>query len=762
MTLKILSITKLKLQKKMSHMWAHLLLRAIRARILISIWWRKNLKNIFYFSLLSFITLSFWFCEQFQQVLEPYFIKKERIDTLRSVLLASGGALIAVVVIVVPLIIFAMQVNIDRMPHRLFSKFSSDKKMIKYFGAALLGAIAVMCLPLIAQDASQVALVIVCAIWAGALVLFCASAAYQRALRLVNPNEQLGFVLRHIKKDLRMWSKRADIARPLLEQVAQTDMVGEASRLHLKYDIPRMMFFKMNQGWTSEATRGLSDAGDLARRYAEKADYQVADNALKVIVTINEQYISAKGKTFFSKNPLSGDTKRDPFILYTLENLRKAVLTGIGRGDKQQTKQILQAMAELVSVYTKIEDANPHAFMTDAHLAAEYLSEAVTDTLRLEDADVLMDGVKFMGQAAAHVCAKKDTYVTVTLLRKKIEEVSLLGAKYQKFQPVTKVGVEQLTQLTLMFLKIKNSNVGRTLQDINESMLNVTNNFLQVPDLYGNIHITCLESYYEKMVYELQHLKEICLQAKKYDVTYSEIIDNFKEWSANLALTIKGTFLLTVEKRSHFFFYLVHWIINVSEILLALAESPSCKNVAYKKQRQKQIWKQSKKLFDVLWEIPYDDKENVRFLENYRLTDILFNAIRTGQQYHCPEFVETARKLLLMWGLRAGRFSGSRAFEDTVYGLATLALTSDMADHETTRMKKELHSLLALGPDRQERASVACRIRERSETMYQTLSSSSEIELAMASVDPDKMEALLKELADILSPETAVGPVVSQ
>ena len=72
------------------------------------------------------IVTSAVFIPALQSYFEPYFSEPGRLDSIRALFLTLGGALIGATAIAFSLIMFAMQVNVERMPHGLFRKFSSD------------------------------------------------------------------------------------------------------------------------------------------------------------------------------------------------------------------------------------------------------------------------------------------------------------------------------------------------------------------------------------------------------------------------------------------------------------------------------------------------------------------------------------------------------------------------------------------------------------------------------------------------------------
>ena len=68
-----------------------------------------------------------------QASLESRFATEESIQRFQSLLLATGNALIGAAAIVTSLVLFAMHVNVERMPHGLFRRLSGDRKLLGAF-----------------------------------------------------------------------------------------------------------------------------------------------------------------------------------------------------------------------------------------------------------------------------------------------------------------------------------------------------------------------------------------------------------------------------------------------------------------------------------------------------------------------------------------------------------------------------------------------------------------------------------------------------
>jgi hypothetical protein len=379
-----------------------------------------------------------------------YYSTEHAIEGLRGLILNVGSALIGAAAIVTSLVLFAMQVNIERMPHGLFRRLSADRKLLGAFALAFLLAIGVATLSTFV-DQARLALVVLAASWAVVFILISFMYAYRRALVLINPLQQLGILIQDTRKELRTWARRAQRAMPLLERDESASATSSPS--DSTHDLARTAFFQINNRWTDGTKRAIRHAMSFARRYAEQGDYEVSGAALNAVVGINAAYIDSKGKTFYADSPfVENPFSSDGFINDTLEHLRQNVQSGIARRDEQQIEQTLQAMAALVRVYLGIDYSSPYASKSHAQLAAGYLASAVQAVVPHGMADVLLEGQRLMGQSAQYLLAHGDPNDIATL-SEKIALIACTGCAKEDYRPVTMEGMAQLANLTFDLLR---------------------------------------------------------------------------------------------------------------------------------------------------------------------------------------------------------------------------------------------------------------------------------------------------------------------
>ena len=194
---------------------------------------------------------SYYASPTLQSVLESHYVTEHEIERLRSLILNVGGALIGAAAIVTSLVLFAMQVNIERMPHGLFRRLSADSKLLGAFALAFLLAIGIATLSTIVSS-DWLAYVVLTALWSLVFILISFMYAYRRALFLINPLRQLEILLYTTRNELRVWARRAQRARPLLEQEESAEGATPTPS-GSTHDLACMEFFKISNNGTKRA-----------------------------------------------------------------------------------------------------------------------------------------------------------------------------------------------------------------------------------------------------------------------------------------------------------------------------------------------------------------------------------------------------------------------------------------------------------------------------------------------------------------------------
>ena len=648
------------------------------------------------------------------------------------------------------LIMFAMQVNVERMPHGLFRKFSSDAMLLGAFVSTFSLAVIIAGLSLV-PDKSWVAVATAVTAWCMLLIILLFVLAYRRALALISPTMQLRLVVADSKKNFKIWDRAVKRTTPIFRANANAEK--EDDEFRGKYDMDRVAYFQLHPNWIASAEQSISYCITFSRRYAEQGDHEVSRVALNGIVAINALYIKTKGKTFFSNsyifdNPLASDR----FLTNTLEHLRQNVQVAISRKDEQFIEQNLQSLLQLTQLYLFIEYGDEHAVRSHAHLISGYLTSAVESVIPHDMADVLIEGVSLLGNAARLIVAH-DKPEYMASISEKIAFIACTGAVNRSYQPVSQVAVKQLATLTFELLRSKSWEVRYAVKEVRDDVKLIAEMYLKIPDSpLARVHSTILAPYYsgtssDTLMAWLTELVNALLSADPDDEAAKRVVGHIEEWADGLYQTEKEILLFAIEKRSQLTFDLIHWIVHITKLLLAISCSDVCDDHHRDNLRKSARW-----LICVLSWIP-DDEETIKYIESYRLADNIFESAVDAHQRGCDTEAIEIRDLLLSWTHKAGKYqTGWASLQTACCGLACLNLIIELPDE---KLFTEIDAYISKedAPTFDIRSRAASDLREEADK-YRDGYGHGDIDIAMARVDQSRLSKLLHGIADHLCPET--------
>lgn len=693
-----------------------------------------------------------------QTYLEPYFSQPGRIDSFKALYLSLGGAMIGATAIAFSLIMFAMQVNVERMPHGLFRKFSSDAKLLGAFTSTFSLALIITVLSLI-PDKSWVSIATLVTVWCSFLIILLFVLAYRRALILISPTMQLGLVVADTKRDFKIWDRAIKRTTPLLRK--NSNGGAEDDELRSKYDMDRITYFQLHPSWTSSAEQAISYCIAFSRRYAEQGDHEVSRVALNGIVAINSLYIKTKGRTFFSNNYLfDNPLASDNFLTNTLEHLRQNIQVGISRKDEQFIEQNLHSLLQLTQLYLSIKYGDAHAARSHAHLVSGYLTSAVESVVPHDMADVLIEGVSLLGKAGQLIILN-DKPEHIASISEKIALIACTGTVNKNYQPVTQVAVKQLASLTFELLRSKSWEVRYAVKEVRADVKLIAEMYIKIPDSpLTRVHSTGLAPYYsgisnDTLMAWLTELINALSNADSGDEAAQRVVGHIDEWADGLYQTEKELLLLAIEKRSQLTFDLVHWIVHITKLLLAVSCSDVCDDRHRDNLRKSAHW-----LIYVLSWIP-DDEETIKYIETYRIADNIFESAVDAYQRGCDKEAIEIRDLLLSWTRKVGKYqTGWASLQTACCGLACLNLILKLQDE---KLFTDIVAYISKedAPTFDIRSRTASDLREKAD-QYRSGYGHGDIDMAMARVDQSRLSMLLHGIADHLCPEThhtgTIGP----
>jgi len=744
-----MNMLRLKTRLEMAH--AVNLLRLHQVKVRFSHWRLRHGLKLAILLLMTAVLFTVFSMPVLQQVAGGYFSSQERLAALRGLLGGTGAALIGAAAIAFSLVVFAMQINVERMPHGLFKQLSSDKRLLSSFLGSFLTAIVVAGTSLI-PDGSWGIPAIITAVWGIAAIVLLFLYAYRRALQLINPIEQLAILSSTTQRDLKTWSGLADKAAILLREVPEHRTVVDDTEFH--FNAPKAQFYKLNAHWSTSAGRAIHYAISYAKRFAEQGDYEVTGYAFKHMMMINVAYCEAKRGTFIGSNPLfemRGST--DGFINTSLEQLRQTMQAALAKGDERLAESALRAIGGLYEVYMEIEYPGRDRSKHHALLASGYLGSAVESVISHNMPDLMMEGVRLMGRASR--VAIDHTYpIEIVSVIQKVASLSSVGVTMTSHQPVTLTAFEQLADVTYDLLTKVSHDLEFPVRQLRSAVTEAAKGFLETSEAaLGSLHRNTLGPYFSSTSVSsfrgrLSSLVTQLTEATADNARASELIDNIETWADQNFIPQKELLLLAVQKRSSFTFDVVDWAVGISDLLNALSNAPACTEHVRDDLRRHAVW-----LVSTLSWLP-DDRDSVTFVENYSLTERLFEAASNGYRRDCLAFYETCIKLLLAWAKKGGKYeTGWGILETSVKALTALAIGEGNPE-AVIALKTRFGEMLASdGAPSAEVQSRAAANLTRSANQLRHIEVFRSIERTLAQQDHFTVRALLLEMAGILVAE---------
>jgi hypothetical protein len=337
----------------------------------------------------------------------------------------------------------------------------------------------------------------------------------------------------------------------------------------------------------------------------------------------------------------------------------------------------------------------------------------------------------------------------------KIATLSTMGVINANYQPVTLIAFEQLAEITFQLLLYGKYNVQYTIEQLRKDVTEAAKRFLETSDSpFSFRHSTTLGPYFSSTSPSSLRTKLITLvnqliTAPAENERVSEIIFNIEAWADQIYAPQKDLLLISILKRSSFTFDVISWAVGVSEILNVLSNAPSCSEHLKEELRKDAIW-----LISTLSWIP-NDRETVTFVENYSLTESLFEAALSGLQRECLEFYECCKNLLFNWAIKGGGHdNGWGILERTTKALIALTIMEGTPE-AVSNLKMRFSEMLSNDkcPSLELRTRTSIRLVRSADELGSHGVRHSRIDDMLSQLNHDPVRTLIYEIAQILAPD---------
>ena len=657
-----------------------------------------------------------------------------RLSGLQTLLVGTGTALIGGTTIAASLVLFAMQVNVERLPFGLFRRLSSDPKLLLAIAGSFFFAIAVASFSLITSPANA-AFFVGAAVLCILLILRLFFYAYGRSLDLISPEYQLELIRADVAKEAKRWNRRARWAEPLLDK-------EEGG----KFDQLRFTIAQVDPRLHIAADKGLKHSVALARKLSDQGDAIAAESALRTVVVINQLYVAARGRSFVAST-LIGDNEHvhDPIITQSIETIKHYYRSALARRDEEQMISSLNILRALASAYLKIEYRDDYESKTHACYAAGQLQTEVEQLVQHLMPDALYRAVGVLGACARELAVKSRLEDAVPLIRK-VAAVGATGAAREDHIVISHAATEQLAKMTVLLFGIEDYDPGYATRETLASVISMTKIVLtssHARQAFGSP----LDSYYSGVPRKLGELANVLLRAEAGDEHAQRVARNVEAWAEELHRPIKELLLLSVEKQSSFTIILIQFIHSVTEALLAMASAECCRDHERDELRKHALW-----LVSVFSWLP-TEPDPALHVHNLSFIEYLLQIAGAARKWGDDDVLEEVRKRLLKWSIAVSLHQWD-ALETGIYALAVIAVAQ--GEGEPDRLLRDLQANVnEAWVSKETRDHVARELRVKADNLRERRSETNVIERALTSVDREPIKALLRNAANILSPDNS-------
>jgi len=687
--------------------------------------------------------------------LQPFFENEKFLDKLGATALGLGAALLGSTAIVASLALFAMQINVERLPHGLFRRLSADSPLLSAFGLAFIASATISILPLVTPvEATLWGIFLAIILTAVTLRLFLF--AYRRALSLINPVQQLRIVLEDVSSALREWNNQAYWFSEMLPQVQPETNLKTSTGSSV--DTRRAAFMMQNDWGARFVITGIDHCIAVSGRAAQHSDYQVADAALKALVNLNVSYIQSKGKTFFSQNWfIEMPYANDPIVNQSLEQLKRQFRAALSRHDEEHINMLFKTYGDLTENYAQIDYGQPEADPWHASLTIGYLTHDVQSVIQQNLPDCMMQGVRILGSSAITLL-NRDKATAIVSIVDKLGEIGAALSIRENHRPATITAVEQLAGLTHHIINTGVFHSGFALNQIRHAVQLTATVALSLPNPpLTSVHRSLLAPYFSSttdssLSSSLKLLVNSLLERPADDYLAKQCVINLREWSERTRPMAKSILLLAIEKRSPFVFDILHWIDSIVEVLLAAASAPVCAE-----HSDLALDEEAERWIQVLSWIP-DDAESLDCAATGSATSVMFNIARASSKWKSQSAFATAKKTLLGWALKPAR--RSNAWHDVEEAMLALAAAASKSadDPNGTALKSQLAKALKRTqiPTAELLLGAAQGLRRSIDDYDRNVRRTKSWDFVLNAFEPKKRRQFLTDLANML--ERAAGP----
>lgn len=500
--------------------------------------------------------LIMFLCVFYEKELSSYFYdyNGDSFKALGSLSLSLGTALIGITAIIFTLVIFALQVNIERLPYGLFYALNSDKKLMLSFGGILAIAILIASMSLI-QNKTYAIWILWILLEGVFTIFFLLYKTFKRALKLINPMEQLKLLTIKVEEDLQWWNARFCKVKPLIVILQPTYNFNDA-----KYQ-----YFQKKPLYFYELKLALEYINFIAYKNIETRDYHILVKAFETSIQVNKLYIEAKEKTFNNK-------WNDEVVNITLESLRKMFYFSFKNSDENAINLIMDCYVEMAKVYGTIEYSNRNGNKKHLGIASQHLITDIEKLIQLNNPDLLMNSIRYIERLAIF-CIENELLMDTIKMFETIGLIGSFSAFKQDDFPVVQTAMNAFSNMTQKLLLSK-SDISFVLEEMNKQIVFVTKSMLE--NQKESTHNASLGNYFaysgnDLLIHFFESLIQRLLDKESLTEYENKKLDNILVYADKSYDLHKELFLHTLENQSNSVNNFIYFINRFSYFLMLLS-----------------------------------------------------------------------------------------------------------------------------------------------------------------------------------------------
>ena len=412
-----------------------------------------------------------------------------------------------------------------------------------------------------------------------------------------------------------------------------------------------------------------------ARTYAKTGDSQIVGTALYTVTKINDAYINAKGRTFYSHNELVNDNRSsDRIVSHTLEAYRQSIRNAVRSNDETEITQLLAELSTLAVAYSKIPYPRPIDPLYHATLAVGYTTQEILEMLPHVTTDVMMQGARNIADLSG-LFLKSPDLLAQQSLSSALVKIAEYGLRSPKDSAATITAIEQISRMSVLLIRAPEGDADRAHESVTKQVFGFAELVFMTPDTgFTSSHANYLSPYFGGSIVldvatfdvQLTTIVNAALAADENNSGAKRIIENLAGWSKELPQHVRNLLKAATDTHTRYSASIVWWIINISTALYAASTVKAGADHDREILKDRASW-----IISAISFIPHDG-DSVSVMRAVRIPEQLLRTARQLINFNLNDEVVNLGKLIDGWLLGTIPHTSFYEVAEGLLGLAAL------------------------------------------------------------------------------------------